>query len=501
MAFQGYTLPAPSGGVNLVDSIDNMEPNNSLELTNIFPTGLGGEVRKGYTSGIATGEGLQINSLSSFPLQSGTTKLVGTAGAKIWEFSTGAAVNITGATPLTDSNCQTYTFGNRFFICNGVDTVQVYDGATTVDSTFSGVTLSTLINVSSHKERLYFVKKNTTQFWYGNSGAIGGSALNSYDVGYFLHRGGYLLFAGAWTAEFGTLYSDVFYTVSSEGEILCYHGTYPGDVTTPWQLVARYVIGKPLGYRSWIRVNDDVWIITEQGIVQLSALFNTDPEDALQTVGRKVNPAVVDAANSIGFSHLWHGHHYPQGRKVFLTIPQSGSSNLLAVYGQDAKGWCIYQLYNAGDCVSICSSAGKMYFGSSDGKVYQAESGYNDNGQAITFMNRGSYSFFGTRGNFKTFKDIRPLMKTIRGSTFSLGLDTNFQQTTDSSTISVSAGTFTAWDSAWDSAWSGESEYIYDRYATKGQGHSASIRFSGSIKDAPLELYGFEVRFELGGQV
>jgi hypothetical protein len=46
-----------------------------------------------------------------------------------------------------------------------------------------------------------------------------------------------------------------------------------------------------------------------------------------------------------------------------------------------------------------------------------------------------------------------------------------------------------------------DTDYIYDRFATKGQGHCASIALSGSYKDKSLEVFGFEMRFDVGGQV
>lgn len=501
MAFQGFTLPSPNGGLNLVDAIDDMAPNEALELVNIFPTGLGAQVRNGYASFASTGASSQLNFLRGLPLADATYKTVGGDSNKIWSFASGSATDITGTTTPTSSNWNTDVFAHRLYMANGVDTVQVYDGTTVADSTFSGVTLANLINVSSFKERIYFIEKGTLKTWYGGSQVTGGAALTAFDLKYAMKLGGYLLFAGSWTNQLASTSADLFFAVSSEGEIVFYNGTSPADSTTPWGLVARYVIGKPLGYRSFIRVNNDVWILTEQGIVPISALFTNDPEGALNTIGRNINPLIAQYAKSIGFSHLWHGVFWPQGRRVFVVIPTGGSSTILAVYGLDAKGWTTYQLYSAGDAVSLDVVNGTPYYASSDGHVYTGETGYNDKNNAIAFNGRFSFSFFGQRGLYKAFKDIRPLMRTLRGLQLGLGIDTNFQRGVDVDTITTASGTFTPWGSPWGSPWSSDIAYIYDRYALRGQGHSAAIRIRGSVKDAPLELYGFEVRFDAGGQV
>ena len=44
-------------------------------------------------------------------------------------------------------------------------------------------------------------------------------------------------------------------------------------------------------------------------------------------------------------------------------------------------------------------------------------------------------------------------------------------------------------------------EYIFDRYAVKGQGHCAAVRFGGSLKNSTMQILGFEIRYDMGGQV
>jgi len=498
--FQGYTLPSPNGGLNVVDPIDNMPANDAQDLVNLFPNGRGVKLRGGYElySQITEGSDLRVAMLESLPLANGTDKLIASTGGNFFDIADGAVTKITGTTTPSTGEWNATIFAHRLYMCNGVDTAQVYDGTTVSDVTFSGVTLSELVNVSSFKERLYFIRANTLELWYGNTLATGASALTKADLTYFFKEGGFLLFAGSWTNQLATTSADLFFACSSEGEILFYNGSSPAE---PWSLVARFVIGKPLGYRAFIRVNNDVWILTQQGIVPISSLFSLDPEGALDTISRKINPIISQYAEQLPFSAQWSGKHWPIGRRVYIKIPITSAAVIFLVFGQDSKGWCTYDLASASDCVSLAILDGAPYIGSASGYIYSFESGLNDNDQAISFSGRCAPSFFGTRGNYKTFKDIRPLMKTKRGLTLSMAIETNFQQRVDLDTIVSTPGTFTPWGSPWGSAWSEGVTYIYDRHSTKGQGHSGAIRFQGSIQDAPLEIYGFEVRFELGGQV
>lgn len=512
MGVEGYTMSPPYGGLDLVSPIDNMDPIYALELINIFPGAQAPELRKGYQAFASLGSN-PVQTLRAMPKADGTTDLLAMHGTTISRIiSDGTVSDVTGSTALTSSNCSTEIFSNRMFICNGSDTVQVFDGSTntTADSTFTGVTLANLINVSSYKKRLYFVEKESLKYWYGGTGAVGSSALTAEDLGSVATSGGFIVFAGSYTNQTAATSQDLFLVCTSEGEVLCYVGSYPGD--SEWQIVARYYIGKPLGYNAFVRVNQDLWIITEQGIVPVSVLFQADPQQAVNTVSARINPIISEAARNIPFSYRWQGAFYAAGRRVYITIPQSETEAYFLVYSIDSKGWTKFQQQQSSDAISLAIAEGYPYYGSSDGETYRAETGLNDNGQAIQFQVRGAYSFYGSRGNFKAFKDIRPLMRTLKGISFNLGLDTDFRRRLTLETITTSTGSFTAWGATgatagmpgytpWGSSWSGATEYVFDRYAARGQGHSASIRFNGSLKDVPLQIFGFEVRFDLGGQV
>lgn len=92
-------------------------------------------------------------------------------------------------------------------------------------------------------------------------------------------------------------------------------------------------------------------------------------------------------------------------------------------------------------------------------------------------------------------------MKTKRGITLSLGLDIDFKRLPTVATITTPAGTFIPWGSPWGSPWSSDIEYVFDRYAAQGQGHCAAVRFGGSLKNATMQILGFEIRYDMGGQV
>lgn len=495
-----YTLPAPSGGLNLIDAIDAMPENDALELINYYPQGTNISLRGGSSSHCVAGASAAARTLMVLPLQSGTEKLVKAANSKFYDVSTSTETNITGTTTPTSNDWNHTIFNNRIFAANGADTVQVYTGSGNfADATFTGVTLSSLVNVSSYRQRIYFVKLNSGSFWYGGVSAVSG-ALTEYDLTSFLTRGGYLLFAGSYTNQNAMTSADLFFVVSSEGEVLFFSGTYPGDSTT-WSIVARFPIGKPLGYRAFIRVDNDVLILTRQGIVPVSALFSGGSTIALNTIGRKINPLISSYAFSTPFSHLWHGLHWPGGRRIYITVPRAGNNVLLLVCNTDTGAWTKFDLGSVETAVAISLFGGDPYYGSSTGNIYEMESGQSDNGSPIPMDLLSAFNFFGSRSNFKHFVEVRPLMRSMRGVGFGLGIQTDFVMTASTDIINSTPGESTPWGSDWGSPWSSSTEYLFPRYAVRAQGHSGALRIRGNIKDTPLEFNGFDIRFRVGGQI
>ena len=513
MPYQGVTMPPPSLGLDLVSPIDGMEPAAALELVNIFPGAGAPTVRLGYENFADLGTASPILFMHEYPLKNGTAQLIAAQNTALFSVSdTGTVTNISKVGGYLSGYWNKELFaGNIYLANNGGDAPQVYQGtglAANVSVGGSGYTLTDLINVASYRERLYFVERNSFKVWYhATAGATltsGGAVLKSYDFQYIFRRGGYLLFTGSFTNQKNVTSQDLFMAVSSEGEIVFYAGASPDD--TAWELVAHFIIGKPLGPRAYIRVNQDVLIITQQGIVPVSVLFSQSPQEASDTISRPINPLISQYATQVSLSERWNGFFWAAGRRVYVMLPDSGTTATLLVWSLDTKAWSQFALFVGAHCCSSCKFLDLPFYGSATGIIYQGESGYSDasvsgTGESIEFSARMAFSFYGSRGNYKAFKDIRPLMRGKRGLALNLGLDTDFKRATTVTTVTTAAGPFTPWGSPWGSLWSTDVEYVFDRFAVKGQGHCAAIRFGGSIKNTPLQLFGFEIRYDLGGQV
>lgn len=510
MAFQGVTMPPPSGGLDLVTPIDSMAPETALELVNVFPGAGAPTVRLGYERFAYIGISSPIKTLTTLNFQDGTSRLIAATDSKLYAItSAGVVSDITNTSAHTNGDFQFVTFGNNLYLCNGINSAQVWTGAgSATNLTFTGVTLANLTNVTAYKNRLYFVEKNTSKVWYGGlqvTGTGGTPALTSFDFQYVFNRGGNLLAVGSFSTSTSMTAQDYFWACSSEGEIVFFNGTYAGDATT-WGLVARYFVGAPLGPKAFVRVNNDVYIITRQGIVPMSGLFISDPQAALNILSRNVNPIISEVATTFGADGQWTGFFWPQGRRVYFQIPTSGSGNYFLVYSIDTKAWTMFKLFSDLHVLSSCEFQNLPFYASSEGVIWKGETGQADavtptDSQSIAFAGRSAFSFYGSRSNYKAFKDIRPILQTRRGVTLNLWLDTDFKRSSTVSTATIPAGVYTPWGSPWGSSWSSGIEYTFDRFATKGQGHCAAIRFGGAIKNSTMQIIGFEIRYDVGGQV
>lgn len=515
MALQGVTMPPPSGGLNLVAPIDAMDPSEALELVNVFPGAGAPALRKGYEKFLTSGATINsaIRTMATLDLADGTSQLIVATATKLYAISeVGVVTDISKSGNYTSGEWQTVVYNNRIYLTNGVDAAQVYSGNIAnpaADVTFTGVTLSNLINVTHHKERLYFTEKNTCNLWYGalrTTGTAGSPTLTKFDLSFVFKRGGFLIACGSYSNTSSYATQEYFWACSSEGEVVFYAGADPG--ASDWQIIGAHYIGSPLGYRSFVRVNSDVWVITGQGIVPLSALFKLDPQLALLLVSEKINPIISQYAKIDSFDANWTGFFWPQGRRVFLSIPLSTTLTFFLVYSTDRQTWTKYILQSGNHAISSCTFKKLPFYGALDGTIWQGETGNQDAvvsnvGTNINFVIQTAFSFYDNRGNFKTWRDIRPILKASSGLQINLAMYTDFKNygTESFTNFNTNVNQFTPWGSPWGSPWSTAQSYIFDRYAAAGQGHCASISLKGNNNNNSIEFLAFEVRYELGGQV
>lgn len=493
------TLPAPVLGWNTRDPLDQMKEGYATTLINVYPDQGYVSTRKGYRLHCDTGETGDVRTLIDLPLQSGASTLIAAVSGKL--------INVTSATPVTlatgyTSDYWQYTvFENKAILVNGSDLPQHWNGTAIVTPTYQshpgypGLSPNNLIQVITYKNRLYFVEKNTCKFWYGDTQQAQGD-LKSFDLQYVLHHGGSLAFIAPWSRDTGIGLRDYLVAVTTEGEVLVYEGTNP-DTAADWLLAARFFLPAPVaGRRGYLNLGSDLLILHKGGITPLGTLLTSGNNAKYATVSDVINKTFLDAGSAWGESVGWSMIYHPLRQAMYVNIPVFGAHEqfvMNVVTGAWARFVGMYAL-------SWALSEEALYFGSTAGKVYQADWEHQDNGQAIRSEIRSAYSFFGDRAYVKRFTLVRPQVKAIEGFAFSMALDCDFDDSSFS-TVTTSTTTGSLWNtSLWNVAlWAAPELVVNSVYSITNFGRAASIAYGVQTNGSPFDLYATAITFERGG--
>ena len=233
-------LPAPWKGLNTRDRLEETDPGYATILENLIPGNAELQFRRGHVA--------HLTSLPDAPVETlmecttgGNRKLFAAVGTEIYDATT-EDVGILAVSGLTNARWQHTmyaTAGGQFLVCvNGADGVRACNGTDWTDQSISGVDPATLIGVTAHKARLWFVQDGTLKAFYLPPLAIAGEA-SPLDLGPIAKKGGTLQAVSGWSVDAGDGADDYLVFITSEGECMVYAGTDPNSEAT-WSLVGIY---------------------------------------------------------------------------------------------------------------------------------------------------------------------------------------------------------------------------------------------------------------------
>lgn len=487
------SVSAPTGGWNARDSLDSMADKDAVFLDNWYPDSGKCTLRKGYTSH-ATTLGSHVDTLVNY--SSGTTeKLLAAANGEIWDVSSAGAGTSLGS-GFSGNRWQTVNMDNKIAFVNATDSPQVYDGTTLGTLSVTGPTGANLVWGYSFKARSYFGEENSASFWYSAIDALGGT-MTEFDLSTVGNLGGEIMFMADWSRDAGDGLDDFAVFVMSTGEIIVYQGSNPGD-SSDWALVGVYKSGRPLSRRSYIKVGGDLVIMTEDGFIPMSAIIQKGQFAKGSVINDKIRNAVQNAALSYFSNFGWQAEYYPLGNRVIFNIPLITNTQCHQyVYNTTTGAWCRYKGINA-NCWAVYNN--NLYFGG-NATVYQAETGFNDNGSNIEADALPAFNYMGKRDRNKSFSAV---MHTL-ASEGSLPVETRIGVNFKTPTLTFNASTFTAvgsnWDDGvWDSAdWAGGDEIIEKWIGTAGYGYNASARIRIATSNQSVNWYTTNYLYQWGG--
>ena len=467
------SLTAPIGGVNSRDAISAMAPTDAVEMVNWYPTMGSVDLRNGYTqfcTGVGAGD---VNTLAEFHAGA-TRKFLATSSTNIYEISTGTASSL--ASGFTSGRWQHVNFISSMLLVNGADTPQTYDGSTISAWTGSGPTVTNVIGCAVYRNRIYVWENARQSVWYSATNTIGGG-YTEFPLGRVGAFGGNIVAVGTWTHDGGDGADDFIVFFMSSGEAM----VYSGDPASTFALVGIYRVPPPINARSVVKAGPDLVVHSKDDIYSFSAVLK---DGGAIRQASKISGLAKSAYATYGTLNGWQAVFFPSGGKMLFNVPLSSTLFDQFVLNINTGAWTTFSDWNA-RCFGVYND--RLYMGGGGGIVYQADTGDDDNGSAISADCRQAWTTFGANGPFAV-RGTRPVMQTLGTLSFSQGVGYDFTPSYSSQTTST-ASSGTPWGSPWGSPWSPATQIRRYFQAQTGRGYQASFRLTTQTTNQSINWY------------
>ena len=503
------SIPAPVGGWNARDSIANMEPLDAVQLINFFPTVSNCVLRGGSTTW-ATGMTGQVQSIMVY--NGGTTSkmfaAVGTPDLKFYDASTAGAATATTVTGLTNAIWEyinvTTTGGSYLYAVNGVDKPRLYDGTNwiAIDAAstpaITGVTTTTLSNVTLFKNRLWFIQKDTLKAWYLPTSAVGGAA-QVLDLSAIAKFGGHLVDLDTWTIDAGYGVDDNLVFITSNGEIIVYRGTDPASDAT-WALSGVWKLGSPIGNRAMLKWGGDLLILTYDGLMPLAQSLQSSRLDPRVALSNKIQGAITQATTAYGGTHAsvgWQVYYNAKRNAVWINVPVSTGYQEQYVMNTITTSWCQFQSWPA-NCWETFND--NPYYGGNGVVVRAWDDTYSDNAANITTNAFQAFNYFDSRGVKKYFTRARPSIFTDGAPAIFVGMNVDFDVDDTATPLSLAGDLPGLWDvGKWDqSTWGSGLQITNNWQGITGLGYCGSIQLKSASTAWQIEWASTDVVYQAG---
>lgn len=407
----------PIGGLNGRDGLANMPPEDAFVLDNWFPDLTTVNTRLGYTQFASLDSGAAIESIEVWA-GGNETRMWIFAGGEVYALPPYATLPFPKVIPagpglFTGRNSNR---ASSAMFSNAGETIMVAvtgndppigvgaPGGFLATLTITGLTGSQnlLHGVFGFKGRLYFAQKDQLGFYYLAVGAIQGAA-SYFDLNQQAKAGGYLLGIAGFSRDSGNGINDYIVFMTSRGEYIVYAGTDPSNAAN-WSLVARYKSSPPIGRKGWFNFRSDLYIISEEGIVSFAEIMsNGENGEDTKYLTSKLGKNLTDLV-TFKNTHGWTTTTDPVHNQLIINVPASDTISgtyYQFVMNTSSNAWCRFKGINA-----ICwaqfatalptnaNTQSYAVFGTNDGKIFIANSGYTDNGTAIVCDARQAPNYF-----------------------------------------------------------------------------------------------------------
>ncbi len=548
------SLPASVGGINALDSMMAMPPQDCIYTFNLMPVEYGLRLRRGYRQ---WAQGLDGDVRTIIPYDSASEdpskdKLFAVTSAGIYDISisTGAVIYdmasedddellaedddelITeGASPPelliefdeTDepSGYGVYTEwtndASEHFLyyadaLNGVYQYTEADGwarptGWTYDPDGGGaeaIPYEDVCFIMTHKLRVWIIFENSDDAWYSDVASVAG-VFTKFTFGAKMPRGGYLTGLWSWTLDGGAGIDDLLVGISRGGDVLIYKGSDPA--LDDWTGVGSWFIGAtPNSRRLVVDHGSDMYVLSTYGVTSLRDLLagsvaNSNRDSPSAKINRFLRADVESSVDLYG----WQLTQYPGDGFLQIITPKPTSTPYVQ-YCQNTstEAWGFWR-----NVPALCGETWNgQYFMGGEGVVYIYDGAVDGTtldgvvGEAIPFQTLTSFQ--APEGNFSTFKRCALIHTNgvLSGTaTFSVlpvfgyNIEAELPAGEPPPTSGESVWDSAVWDlSVWDYGVSGRGFPV----PTAGMGRVMAVGLSGAAANR-INVIGWDVMYTEGG--
>lgn len=487
----------PVGGLDAVSPLMGMPKDRALTLTNWFPQPSGLVLREGIIDHVP-GFASPVYKLHVHANTDGAESLWATTDSGIYDVTTELVAPPTLSIALTEGKTVSTTIstgaGNYLMVVNGVDTLKRYDGTTWTSVAAFGTATSEYSHITTYRQRLFLVKRNSLEIEYLGANSISGTATN-YPLGALFRQGGRIVSIGTWTIDGGFGPEDNLVVITSKGEVAVFSGSDPSSPST-WNTKGVYSLPRPLGNDCLFKWGGDVLVITESGVYPLSAAVQSTSIDRTRQVSENIKPTLAALAKRWEEQYGWQIVSNPNAPYILLNIPSRPRRQ--AVMNTQTGAWTFFQGWDA-QC--FVRAKGRMFFGTDTG-VYRI-GGVSDLGARIRGTMLSAYNPLKHRQN-KKIALARPYFAATGGVRYEMGVSSNFISAKELTDI-VAFGEYDVarWGIAifGEATWAGARQ-VSDDWHTVPDEYSMwkALYLRVASKDATVEYLGSDLTYTAGGR-
>jgi len=393
-------------------------------------------------------------------------------------------------------------FQNDEVITDGLGGAAVADGSNPLlFGKLTGIETNKLSHNWVYKNRLFYVEKDSLNFWYLPVDSITGAA-TKFSMGGIFPLGGSLLFGASWSIESGDGLSEQCAFFSTEGEVAVFQGPDPSDAAK-WSKVGVYRIGNPRGPKAFIRAGGDLVIATDIGFVPLSIATQRDIAAlSPSAISYPIEVAWNDTIRERSFAD-WNCIVWPTKQMVLVAPPTRADQEKQVLVANARTG--AWSLFTGLDVTCFALFDDRLFFGSKNGVVAEMEVTGSDLGSPYVAT---VVPLFDPLKNPASLKNGLLARSTIRATSdvrvkLSLQADHDIRLPAPPDDISVAVG------SVWGGAQWGQGVWgtkavkttISDWQSVGGTGYALSIAAqttSGSASAPDVEYVQTELTYDMG---